>query len=384
MNPPDEFVAFAAAMDTQPERVNSPIVIGQGGQAVMIPPVDQPPVDAAASADAGSQAASAAQATQQTGNSAADTQAAATTTEATAVATTPSMATATPQQTDMQATTAPPMPTMDLSSATPSPTGTSWAGSAVSTGESSSEVATPTSAASSPTQTLSATTITASISGSSSSSTAITASVSASVSASSVADNTPHSFTRSAPFIFLVVLGSLVLIAVLATSLSWVFRRPCFPCWDSHPDDDEDGLSDLVASFHSHTPSRSSTIRRNAYDDDPESDLHRRASAFATDPTQSPFLHSYSMGPNMSGLWGLPPTAMAGTMGSGNAAPSIQVPAPAHLYGGGGPLEIRNAVPGEMDHAGLAPVARSERLQQPGEMLAGGSASPRFLGLDGR
>jgi len=89
------------------------------------------------------------------------------------------------------------------------------------------------------------------------------------------------------------------------------------------------------------------------------------------------------MGPNMSGLWGVPPTTMVGAIGSGNAAPSIQVPAPAHLYGGGGPLEIRNAVPGEMDHVGLATGADAEYMHQPREMLAGRSPSPRFLGLDG-
>ena len=97
------------------------------------------------------------------------------------------------------------------------------------------------------------------------------------------------------------------------------------------------------------------------YDDDAESALHHRATAFASDPTQSPFLHS-----GTAGIWNVP-VVLAG-------APSIQVPAPAHLYGATGPLEIRNAVPGEMEGG-------EEDHGTPEENLAIGS--PRFLGVEG-
>jgi len=66
-------------------------------------------------------------------------------------------------------------------------------------------------------------------------------------------------------------------------------------------------------------------------------------------------------------MWG----GLAAGAGAGGAAPSIQVPAPAHLYGGGGPLEVRNGLP--EDEA-------TEYPGTPGVVLAG---TPRFLGLDG-
>lgn len=89
------------------------------------------------------------------------------------------------------------------------------------------------------------------------------------------------------------------------------------------------------------------------YEDDAESALHYRASAFATDPTQSPYLHSGIM-------YGVP--VLPGT-------PSIQVPAPAHLYGATGPLEVKNGMP-----------ENGEEDASPKEGVIG---TPRFLGLDG-
>lgn len=338
MNPPEEFVAFAAAMSPQTEQVNNPIVIGQGGQAVMVPPANVPTEAAETDTQGVTQAA---------------------TTEVTPVATVAPTTATTIQTTASQTpTTESPTPTPTQTTAQPTDTTTVMITSAEPTTTWASAVPSEITTDLPTTTTIAASTSLRSIGSGSTSSAFASASISAS--ATSAPDHQP--FTRTAPFIFLCVLGALIIVAVLATSLSWVFRRPCFPCCSRfRDDDDDDGLSDLVTSFHSHTPSRSSTIRRSGlYEDDAESALHYRASAFATDPTQSPFLHS-------GGMYGVP-VIPAG-------APSIQMPAPAHLYGATGPLEVRNGMPGEM-------IGEDDGHGTPREGMAGGT--PRFLGLDGR
>lgn len=58
----------------------------------------------------------------------------------------------------------------------------------------------------------------------------------------------------------------------------------------------------------------------------------------------------------------------------GNGTDSVAVPMPAHLFGMTGPLEVRNAVPGEMEEG-------AEEHGTPRESVAGGT--PRFLSVDG-
>ena len=194
------------------------------------------------------------------------------------------------------------------------------------------------------------------------------ASATASSTVTATAANAPNHFTHSALFIFLLLLSILIVIALIATTVSWLIRRSLLPCCGHHETDD-DGLADLVQSFH--TPSRSSTLRRASADpNDPEQALRRRSSLFAsdpfaTDPGKSPFLHS---GTGM------------GEVPWGGTAPSIAVPTPAHLFGETGPLEVRNAVPGEM---GLEREHErgNEEHGTPRESVAG--STPRFLSVDG-
>ena len=140
--------------------------------------------------------------------------------------------------------------------------------------------------------------------------------------------DTPHPFTHSTLFIFLIILGLLIIVALPATTISWLIRRSLLPCCGHDGTDDDDGLVDLVQSFH--TPSRSSTIRR-VDENDPEHALKRRSSAFASDPRRSPFLNS-----------GMEDVPWAGQVTASALAPSIAVPALAHLYGETGALEVRN------------------------------------------
>ena len=192
------------------------------------------------------------------------------------------------------------------------------------------------------------------------------ASATASSAVTATAANAPNHFTHSA--LFILLLSILIVIALIATTVSWLIRRSLLPCCGHHETDD-DGLADLVQSFH--TPSRSSTLRRASADpNDPEQALRRRSSLFAsdpfaTDPGKSPFLHS---GTGM------------GEVPWGGTAPSIAVPTPAHLFGETGPLEVRNAVPGEM---GLEREHErgNEEHGTPRESVAG--STPRFLSVDG-
>jgi hypothetical protein len=58
---------------------------------------------------------------------------------------------------------------------------------------------------------------------------------------------------------------------------------------------------------------------------------------------------------------------------------SIAVPTPAHLYGVTGPLEVRNAFPGELGQGGEEDAY--DRVGDRHEVLS--VNSPRFLGVDG-
>jgi hypothetical protein len=106
--------------------------------------------------------------------------------------------------------------------------------------------------------------------------------------------------------------------------------------------------------------------------DDTEAALQRRSSLFANGKGNSPFLHSGES-------FDYPQQAMMEVPGERGlrGAPSIAVPTPAHLYGMTGPLEVRNAFPGEIGVEGDV-----EEYGTPHQVLA--SSSPRFLGLDGR
>ena len=60
---------------------------------------------------------------------------------------------------------------------------------------------------------------------------------------------------------------------------------------------------------------------------------------------------------------------------------SIAVPVAAHLYGETGPLEVRNAVPGDIGMDGGGQECGYEEHGTPRESVAGGT--PRFLSVDG-
>lgn len=66
-------------------------------------------------------------------------------------------------------------------------------------------------------------------------------------------------------------------------------------------------------------------------------------------------------------------------VGRQRGAPSIAVPTPAHLYGVTGPLEVRNAFPGELGHG--EDEGGYDRIGDHHEVLS--VNSPRFLGVDG-
>lgn len=371
MNPPQSFIDMSAIQNPPVRQVNAPIVFGQGGQAVMVPelPAEEATGNVGPVAPVIETTPTAASIIASVTPSAAPTVAI---TSASAITQTTEASTA-PTQTTAQTPSTTPQPTTEsATSTTETPTSTQPS-TLVSTSTESSQ----SSATSSVSSSSSATAASAS------------ASISASPSASAIAAAAHKPFTQSAPFIIILVLGSLVAVAILATSLSWIFRYcgcGCAPCGRRKSQIDDDGLSEFVQSLHSQPPSRSSTLLRSSNgvlidEFDPEMAMNKRSTMLATNPSQSPFLHA---GSNWDGQ-GYPHQSMM--MPSGTAAPSINMPAPAHLFGVTGPLEVRNAMPGEMsdsmtgifnlegdliDHGTPKNVAHSV-----------GTSSPRYLGLDG-
>ncbi|ORY35428.1 hypothetical protein BCR39DRAFT_585063 [Naematelia encephala] len=348
MNPPESFIVAAAAANPPNQQVAGPIAIGQGGQAVMI---------ASDGGDDDSQVG-------QIVVSGSVLQVEAPTTTSASTTSDVDTSTAQPTSTDSSATFSitstttlsnVPLSQTSISSNTVTATTSSPSVTAVSSVSVMTSVLTLTSsiAVSSTSHTASSTSAIRSIADSTSSAT---------TTSTSTAGTGMHHFLHSTPFYLLLILGALLLLAILATIFSWMVRHSCFPC--CRPEVDDEGLNDLVQSFH--PPSRSSTIRRMSLSEKTfdETALGRRSSLFATEG-KSPFLHSGTSELG-EGDFGLP--MMAGLSGFGGGG-SIKVPTPAHLYGETGPLEVRNAMPGEVEGED----------EERGPM----HGTPRFLGVDG-
>ena len=406
MNPPQSFLeASAVSNPASNGPANSPVVFGQNGQAVL---VGAEPAQEAGNANGATQAqaqpaegaADGNQMAQAVAQVQSQTSQVATNTIETTTQAAPPTTTASPTTSDNQQAPSPSLSNTDASSLSGLTVSSAASLSAMSI------IASPSSANPSSTSiTVSTSSNFASISPSSSS-----ASASASASASVLAAARP--FTRSPLFIVLCVLGSLVILSVIATSLSWIVRRSggrCCVCCDHTRSHEDDGLSDVVDSFHSHSYDRQpsmmsmSTCGTNGpstahglgftndstpgvagagtgpsgverIDDKDQRELHRRSTTLAKYPEQSPYLHSgYAegfpvlhdvedvrdekgmhgpqsddrLGPAWAPLHPGNATLVAGEVGTGpDDTKSIVA---SGQYANLGPLEIRNLSPGDFD-----------------------------------
>jgi hypothetical protein len=400
MNPPEDFVQ--AALAAQPVvPLHTEIVFNQGGQAVMVPPTSLPSsgnsnsnsnsntdnndgggdgeteIPSAGQSDSSQVPIIAPVVNSTPASSPTQTQAQPQTQSqapnqvATDTAVTPA---STPTQTDAktiietitaQVSSATATPTSAVNPTEPTPTDSQAQTSATDT--SSTDTNSPTTTPSSTQSTPNVRIASSAPSGSASS----TASASPSVSAAA-ASEASKPFTQTAPFIFLMVLGSLVIVAVAATLFSTFFRWRnscgCLPCCRPDIDDDEDGLSDLVRSFDLERTStagmsRASSMRRPPpLMDARQVSLQNRSTLFANSPSQAGFLHTTS-----------------GVEGSIFESEDEKATTD-HLYGGhGGGLEVRNAVEGDIPRAG--DVDGEGDAEGDGDSHAG--IGPRHLGVEG-
>ncbi|OCF76046.1 hypothetical protein I204_03343 [Kwoniella mangroviensis CBS 8886] len=212
----------------------------------------------------------------------------------------------------------------------------------------------------------------------------------------------------SAGIIFLIILLALAIFIALASLLRYMVKSRRLPCLGrSRNDDDDDGLSDLVRGFD--TPRTLGGGGYNPYlhastyphlsdvdDNQEKSELERRSSLFAHQSTtsangRSPFLHTQSQSNSPIGYNGnmdmdIPDLPIPPPIAHGMGTSTL----PHHLLGETGPLEVRNAVPGEMDeHEHEQELAQDEREVEGIDGLVGlvglglGQGSPRFLGVNG-
>lgn len=359
MNPPAEFVQAALAANPVTP-VSNEIVFDQGGQAVMVPPGGNVVVD-----DGGDDTPDDAKENEVPGNTPAQTQVQQQSEPMAAAATAPtSTPTPTTAATDSKsvlemvttqvmtatATVTPSSAVTPTSESNDSQTDPAQTNTLAADNSSSDSNASPTSTLPAVRMSSSAPTISSS---SSSTSTSASSANSSSPTSSSASSAPPKPFTQTAPFIFLMVLGSLVIVAVAATLFSTCFRWRdscgCLPCCRPERDDEEDGLSDLVRSFDLERTStaglsRASSMRRPPpMMDARQMSLQQRSNLFANSPSQAGFLHTTS--------------GVEGSIFESEDEKTMTD----HLYGGAGPLEIKNAVEGdipgenESTHAGIGP-----------------------------
>ncbi|WWD02438.1 hypothetical protein V865_000477 [Kwoniella europaea PYCC6329] len=239
-------------------------------------------------------------------------------------------------------------------------------------------------------------------------STISTSSTSPSQSSTDKSSPTSDHHPPSAGIIFLIILLCLAIFIALASLLRYLVKSRRLPCLgrSRSDEDDDDGLSDLVRGFD--TPRTLGGGGYNPYlhastyphlsdvdDNQEKSELERRSSLFAHQSTinangRSPFLHTESQSNSPIGYNGnmdipnlpIPPPTAHG-MGTSTL--------PHHLLGETGPLEVRNAVPGEMDEHENAHEHEHEHAQDETEVegidglvgLGLGQGSPRFLGVNG-
>ncbi|WVW85753.1 hypothetical protein I302_107791 [Kwoniella bestiolae CBS 10118] len=231
------------------------------------------------------------------------------------------------------------------------------------------------------------------------SSTSTIPSSSSSPSASQSSSTSSAHHPASAGIIFLIILLSLAIFVALISLLRYLVksRRLKLPCMRrSRDDDDDDGLSDLVRGFD--TPRTLGGGGYNPYlhaasyphlqeEEQEKSELERRSSLFAHQG-KSPFLHSqsspeatqvgYGYDVHIPNLPVPPPLALGGSGETQREESTL----PHHLLGKTGPLEVRNALPGEVD----SDERHTEREAKGIDGLVGlglGQGSPRFLGVNG-
>lgn len=357
MNPPEAFVQAALAAQPTPP-VNNPIVFDQAGQAVMVPP-PAPVAQAPALAPVLPQQLPASEPDnvkpQDQGPTPVPTRQ-----EQPVV--TPAIA---PMATHDDNDT--PQSVMDMvttQTTLDTPTPTSSAVTSITAQSSQIDSAVPSSSVSGPSTTTRS-------SASHTSSTAIPSSASSAASAAASDDSKP--FTQTTGFIFLMVLGALVLVAVAATLCStfvrWRDTCGCLPCCRPEREDEEDGLSDLVRSFdHDRPPttmaplSRVSSMRSSMRDREmvmstsQHASIERRASLLATSPGQAALLHSTN---HVDGN---------GTVFDGSTTGQYFP----------GPLRVKNAVEGDMQSEAGAETVREQQ-----QHVAAG-LGPRHLGVEGK
>jgi hypothetical protein len=362
MNPPTDFIQAAlAASPVVP--VNNAIVFDQGGQAVMVPPgalEEGNPVEDDETAPAGQESDTSATQAQATQTAPATTP---TSAQTLAQTPTPTQAESLPVESATEARSIMEMVTTQVTTATVTSTSAVTATEPTPT-DSPQPTSTPTESNAEPTTSNASTTMpNMRMSSSAPSSSSISSSASAASATPSAAGSSEASkpFTRTAPFIFLMVLGSLVIVAVAATLFSTFFRWRnscgCLPCCRPDPEDDEDGLSDLVRSFDLERTSTAGLSRQSSMRRPPpmmdarQVSLQRRSSLFANSPSQAGFLHTTS-----------------GVEGSIFESEDEKA-STGHLYGGAQrPLEVKNAVEGDI----------------PGENDSLAGIGPRHLGVEGK
>ncbi|WWC71683.1 uncharacterized protein I206_105641 [Kwoniella pini CBS 10737] len=246
---------------------------------------------------------------------------------------------------------------------------------------------------------------------------------------SSISSTSSHSSTNtsssasgshkppSAGIIFLIILLSLTIFIALISLFRYIIKsgRLNIPCMKrrNNNNDDDDGLSDLVRGFDTprtlggggfnpylHTINYPSLEENNQFENENENEneLKRRSSLFSHEKPNgnSPFLHSQSISPNPNyyeqnqtenisknlnlNLPQYPISAYHQQQQRQRQDENVILPL--HLFGETGPLEVRNALPGEVDND-FEVENEVEVVGIDGLVGLGlGQGSPRFLGVN--
>ncbi|WVR07410.1 hypothetical protein IAU60_004451 [Kwoniella sp. DSM 27419] len=444
MNPPASFVQYAASLQPAIPVMAGPLAISQGGQAVMLPPGNVPASNSPqpqAQAQGQTQAQDQAQATTDgtgtrpdSGSGSGDEgvnlangtggevvlSGSSLVLMPTATAPDPSAATTASISTitSLSAVTSTPtaQPTTILSDtitaqSTGAPTADASSSNAPTASFTSQVDSTITSATS-------ATSASATALSSGRSTSVVSSSITATASTSSSATAGSHK-PPSAGIIFLIILLALAVFIAIGSALRYMLNSRSLPCCGGGRDDDDDpDLRFDDDGYKVYDPYSDGTEYKE------DAGLSRRASLFARGG-RSPFLHSGTAtsptlpfgghtsvfadgdapGPNPyldPEPIALPAPVFQRNNPFGGSREESIAPLPSHLYGETGPLEVRNALPGEIhrqasvagregpDEHDEADRPRSNGYSQRESSGVDGlvglgpdSSSPRFLGLDG-
>ncbi|WWC90830.1 uncharacterized protein L201_005767 [Kwoniella dendrophila CBS 6074] len=433
MNPPQSFIQYAASIQpSQPQiNANGPMMINSNGQAVLLSPNNQNQIvstDQQTTQNSQSSPQSPQEGTTKS-DSVDDGQVVLKGDKVVLVAPTDTAAsTLTPTMTPTQIISSVIATSSDI------PSTTMVATSAISNTVVSTSVVTsatiPSSAISAsiiPTSSMTSSIMTSTSSFSSSTSPSSTQSSISSPSPSSSSDHHPP----SAGIIFLIILLSLAIFIALGSLFRYLLKSRRFGCLGRKrrnlgDDDDDDGLSDLVRGFD--TPRTLGSGGYNPYlhataatypqmdeilSNQQGNELEKRSSLFARQAvnSKSPFLHSNSHSQTQSlsnspttnnnhfDIPNLPIPPPSAYINPNDHSEEIITNLPHHLLGETGPLEVRNALPGEVDSYEDHDQDNEYRYDQYARQnqdnhhevkgidglvgLGLGQGSPRFLGVNG-